>query len=190
MPSYEVPPEKLGDVILEDHFERRREGVAAIQRTVAVEGPRIAQEEVDATRPFPPVDRADYRRRFQAFDTPGGAVFANTAAHAAFVEGGRGPGKWPPREAIERWVRRKFRLQMSEMRRAASTATRGFRLDRGARARTIQAAADQAVRRVAFLISAKIAHRGIPGKHVMARVEARLTPLVVDAVRKARGEHA
>ncbi len=172
MPGYEVDPEQVERVILEGHHHRIRGVVEAIQRTVAVHGPKIAQEEVDATRPYPPVDRADYRRRFEVFDIPHGSVFVNTSAHAQFVEGGRGPGRWPPRDAIERWVRRKFRLQLTELARARKTS---------------RSALDRAYRGLAFVIARKIALRGIPGKYVMRRVEARLTPVVRDAVLKAAG---
>lgn len=175
MPTYEVEPGELAKVIMDDHFERVEEGIRAIQRTVAVEGPRIFQEEVDRTEPHKPVDRGEYRRHARVYETPRGAIFANDAPHAPIVEDGRRPGRWPPRDAIEGWVRRKFRLRISEL----VPARQG---------RSVRAARERWFRSMAFLVSRKIARRGIEGRHVMARTEARLTPLVEQAVRSARGE--
>jgi hypothetical protein len=172
VPSYEIGPEEAELALLTDHEERVQRAVAAIQTTTAMEGPRIAQQEVDATKPFPPVDRAEYRRHFEAYFTRWGAVFVNSSAHAPFVEKGRKPGRWPPRDIIERWVRRKFSGQMKEVGRRRRGA-RGMR--------------DRWARGMAFVIARKIGTRGIEGKNVMARTELRLTPLVTEAMVRALG---
>lgn len=164
MASRELAPEEVEFAVVDGERARVARMVEAIQRTVALHGPRIAQEEVDKADPKP-VDVGTYRRSFDAYDTPLGAVFLNTSAHGSIVERGRRPGRWPPREAIERWVRRKFRLRLSEMSR------------RGGR--------EAQVRSIAFAVARKIARVGIPGKHVLARTEKRLTPIVAEAVRRA-----
>lgn len=56
-----------------------------------------------------------YRLRVQSGRIPGVArgtaqvsmVFENTAPHAYYAEKGRRPGKFPPKEAIEAWMRRR-----------------------------------------------------------------------------------
>jgi hypothetical protein len=161
MASRELDPGQAGAAIVARERERHRRMVEAVQRTVALHGPRLAQEEVDRSVP-PPVDRGTYRRSFEAHDLPDGAVFLNTSSHGEIVERGRRPGKWPPREAIERWVRRKFRVSLGRGRKA-----------------------DAQVRSIAFLVARKIARKGIEGKHVLLRAERRLTPIVRDAVRAA-----
>lgn len=55
-----------------------------------------AGRRVDATTHF--------KRQWKVVKFPGGAATANTAPYASFVEAGRGSGRRPPLEAIEKWI--------------------------------------------------------------------------------------
>lgn len=177
---YDLGPEDLADWITGDGRARREAIVRAIQHVVSTEGSRIAQAAVDATDPKP-VDRGVYRRSFEAYDLPNGAVLLNSAGYAGIIEEGRRPGRRPPVRAIELWVRRKFRLRFKEARfqRRVSRAV-GERLGPRVEAQ---------IRSMAFLIARAIGRRGLKGHHVMARVERELTPRVHAAMMlAARGE--
>ncbi len=169
-----LKPDGLAGWLVRNNEERAARVIKAIQTTVALRGPAIAQDVVAETRPLP-VDRGEYRRGFHARDTKSGAVFLNSAPHAPIVEMGRRPGRYPPLQVIERWVRRKFRLQLKRF--SARRARGGAGLSER----------EREVRSATFLVSRAIARRGIPGKHVMARVEKRLTPEVEAAARAAAG---
>lgn len=183
MASRELPPDQVGAVIVAREKERHRRMVEAVQRTVALHGPRLAQEEVDRTDPKP-VDRGTYRRSFESHDLPDGAVFLNTSPYGEIVERGRRPGRWPPRAAIESWVRRKFRIQLGQFKsRRKKVVERRFVVLR--RTVTLASQRDREIRSIAFLVARKIGQRGIEGKRILFRAERRLTPIVRDAVRAA-----
>lgn len=183
MIRHEVKPGDVAAWLMENDEERRKRIVKAIQTCVSTEAPRLAQQETHAAKPVP-VDRGQYLRGFVSYPTDHGSVFINHAPHAPIVEDGRRPGKFPPVDAIEAWVRRKFRVRFQEARRALA-ASRG----RAQKARVIAPAKDVSVRSIAFLVGRAIARRGLPPHRIMARVEARLTPLVYKAIGKAaRGE--
>jgi hypothetical protein len=183
MASRELDPAQVGAVVVAREKERYRRMVAAVQRTVALHGPRLAQEEVDRTDPKP-VDRGTYRRSFEVHDLPDGAVFLNSSPYGEIVERGRRPGRWPPIDKIEQWVRRKFRVQLGQFKsRRKTVVERRFVVLR--RKVTLASQRDREVRSIAFLVARKIARRGIEGKRVLFRAERRLTPIVRDAVRLA-----
>jgi len=158
--TYTLRPEDLGAHIVRREDERKKAALHALQDTVFVRGHQIAQEEVARTEP-PPVDRGEYKAKFKVYNTRTGAVFTNIAKHAGVIEKGRRPGTWPPRFAIEQWVKRKFRVRYGP--NPSGNWLKGL----------------------AFVIARKIARRGIKGRNIMARVEARLSPEVQAAVRTA-----
>lgn len=55
-----------------------------------------AGRKVDATGQF--------KRQWKVVKFPGGAATANTSPYAPMVEAGRGAGRMPPVEAIEKWI--------------------------------------------------------------------------------------
>jgi len=86
-------------------MERTLVNVQKAMRAAAVQTARwgvarmvqeTAGRKVDATGQF--------KRAWKVVKFPGGAATANTSPYAAAVEAGRGPGRMPPVEAIEKWI--------------------------------------------------------------------------------------
>lgn len=147
--------------IVQGHAKRVAAAVAAVRRTVKVNGPRIVQASIDETSPAP-VDRGTYRRSWRYDDLPNGAQITNSVPYASVIEGGRRPGaRQPPTEALVGWVKRK-----------------GLVKGRGK-------SADAEARGVAFIIARAIAKRGLPAKGVLKRALERLRTEVEEAVRAA-----
>lgn len=123
-----------------------------------------------------------YERSFIAERTPDGAVMANTAEHAIFVELGRRPGKMPPVRAIMRWLIAKGLISgklpkvntrgITKMPADASRAEK-----RRMKGRLREAAADYRLRKreqahgeayaYALAIARKIARKGTRGKYIV-----------------------
>lgn len=123
-----------------------------------------------------------YERSFIAERTPDGAVMANTAEHAIFVEVGRRPGKMPPVAAIMRWLIAKGivsgripKFSTKEITRMPADTDRKER--RRLRGRLREAASDYRLRkREAFVteaymralaIARAIGRRGTKGKYIV-----------------------
>ena len=94
--------------------ETARWGVARMVQETAV-------RKVDASTQF--------KRQWKVIKFPGGAATANTATYAEFVERGRGPGRAPPIEALEEWIRLRGAkvMQKAPSRQAARAAVSKMR---------------------------------------------------------------
>lgn len=64
---------------------------------------RMVQETVDRKADA----TSQFKRQWKVVKFPGGAATANTSPYAEFVERGRGPGKKPPIDALEKWLKAK-----------------------------------------------------------------------------------
>lgn len=158
--TFNVPVQELAAFLKKDVAARSAKALRAVQLTVALQGPRIAQRLVSNTKPMP-VDRGTYRRSFHAEDLPNGAVFYNSAPHAGVMEYGRRPGTFPPVKALTEWVRRK-RIERDPKKAAG----------------------------IAFAIALKMKREGWPGAgrtapRIVERTGKELLPLVMTAVRDA-----
>lgn len=184
MPTFIVSPEALADDLLATHKGALEEVVEAVRTTVKLHAPAIAQSLIDAESPKP-VDRGTYRRSFRAQDVANGVVFYNSALHGPIIEDGRRPGsRLPPVDVIEDWVRRKG---------IGTTLTGPVQASHGPRQKGRKGTSDRAravanqQHGIALMIARKIAARGLPAHHILARVEERLTPIVRDRIDKAIG---
>lgn len=159
MPTIHVNLKDLKTALGKEVLGREERVIKAIRRSVAEHAPRLAAEVIDATTPKP-VDRGTYRRSFVTEDLPTGAAFYNYAPHAAIIENGRRPGaRMPPVLALALWVFRKG-------------------IVKGGRAKMVSEERWQEARSIAFAIARAIQKRGLPAHAVMARINARLQPLV------------
>lgn len=166
MPTIQISLKDLGPALVRDLRGREEQAVKAIRRAVQEHGPRLAAEAVDSTVPKP-VDRGTYRRSFRAENLPTGGAFYNYAPHAGVIEDGRRPGsRIPPVDAIATWLFRKGILK-------------------GGKRRIISEDAWEEAKQVAWIVARAIAKRGLPAHRVMARVNSRLQPLVIEAVNRA-----
>jgi hypothetical protein len=136
---------------------RKSAVISAIRRTVYVAGQQIVQQEIDATKPYKPVDRGDYRRGWRYTELPDGARLHNGTVQAAVIERGRRPGTMPPISALARWAARKF------------------------------GADDQKAMGIAWAIGLKQMLLGTPGMFVLKRTMKRLVPIVNKNVDRAMG---
>lgn len=86
-------------------------------------------------------------------------VSPSAAPHAAVVEEGRRPGKFPPVRAIEAWVYRKG---------LGASVSRSGRIRRPGPNILADPTArpDRKIREIAFLVARKIAREGTEGKHM------------------------
>lgn len=188
MPTFKVDPRELGKDLERDYAKMLEVSIEAIQKTVGLHGPRIAQAVVGQLTP-PPVDRGTYRRSFKAQKTRFGSIFYNFAAHAPIIEDGRRPGsKLPPIDVILAWVKRKrlgtsFVGPVRKAPRAYSTLG-GRKVSISSR----RLAIESQQRWIALNIARKIAARGLPARHVLAIVEETLTPIVEGAIDEAIGK--
>lgn len=165
MPTIHVNLKDLSQALVKDLRGKENQAVRAIRRAVQEHGPRLAAEVVDETKPRP-VDRGTYRRSFRADDLPQGAALYNYAPHAGVIEDGRRAGaRQPPVEVIEAWLRRKLRVAIKEGQ--------------------VGPMSPRAWRSAAFVIARAIGRRGLPAHRILARVNSRLQPLVLDAVNRA-----
>jgi hypothetical protein len=80
--------------------------VSAVRRTVKQRGRVIVDQEINATRPYPPVDRGSYRRSWHVIDIPNGVRIASTSPYASVIDHGRRPGSWSNIQALTTWVKR------------------------------------------------------------------------------------
>ena len=165
MPVVNIKLADLGKTLRGDVRGRKERALKALRLVVRTHGPRLAVEEVERASPKP-VDRGTYRRGFQVADIKDGASLYNAALHAGVIEEGRRPGaRQPPTAVIEAWLRRKLRVAIKEGRHAQMSPS--------------------AYRGVAFVIARAIGRRGLPAHHILAKVDARLRPLVMAEVQKA-----
>jgi hypothetical protein len=130
-----------------------------------------------------PVDQGTMRRAWDVHDEPNAVVLENDAPHAAIVELGRRPGKWPPGQynhqalmcwggPIYDWVWRKTRVSIQAELGRGKRATGQRRLR---------------VARLAYLIARAIAMRGIEPQFI---VELRLIPWAQDVLREMERAYA
>lgn len=161
--AIKVSPAQLPEALREHAKQALKEIHQAVFETCQIEGQQIIQAEIDATSP-PPVDRGTYRRSFKVAKTESGVSIYNPLLYASVLEEGRRPGgKMPPLDEITRWVIRK-----------------GLVKGRGR-----GASRDKAARAIAYVIARGIARKGMKPRRILARSEARLTPLVMAAIYKA-----
>lgn len=162
--AIKVTPAQLPEALRENAKRVLKDIHQAVYLACSVDGPRIIQAEIDATSP-PPVDRGTYRRSFQVEKTQDGVAIFNPVLYASVLEEGRRPGKFPPIDEIARWVIRKG---LVKGRRGASR--------------------EKAARGIAFVIARGIARKGMKPRHILAKSEVKLTPIVMAAIYKAIGE--
>lgn len=146
----------------------------ALRRAARRALPVIA-DTIARVRPHKPQDTGHYTARWTTEPMPDGALIYNPLMYAKVVETGRsphpdamaaggvGPGaKWPPRDEIERWVRRKFRGSLT----IASGVAAGFARAGGRRVNR-RDLVERTVRSLVFLVRRKIGTQGTPGKFVL-----------------------
>jgi len=118
----------------------RRGALSAALRSVA-----LMQRLTDRAAPANPggtgtggaVNSGHFRRAWNASALPDGAELFNDAPYAGVIEGGRRPGtRFPPVEAIARWVQRRLGLSESDAKAAAYVIARAIS-KRGLRGRKI-----------------------------------------------------
>ena len=136
---------------------RKADVLAAIRKTVYVAGQQIIQQEIDATKPYKPVDRGDYRRGWKYAELPDGARLYNATVQASVIERGRRPGSMPPLTPLMRWAQRKFGSD------------------------------EHAAMGIAWAVALKQMLEGTPGMLVLKRAKDRLVPLVFKNVSRAMG---
>lgn len=183
MPTFIVSPEALARDLEATGRGLLAEVVEVVRTTVKLHAPAIAQSLIDGEDPKP-VDRGTYRRSFRAQDVRNGVVFYNSAAHGPIIEDGRRPGaRMPPVDVLLDWVRRKGlgRELVGPVKASAGPRQRGAKRGPSDRSRAIAAAQYG----IALSIARKIKARGLPAHHILARVEARLTPIVHEKIDNA-----
>lgn len=132
----------------------------------AVFGKTAVQVEINRARPKP-IATQTYKRSFVAQRTKDGAILAPTARHGYFPEAGRRPGRMPPAEPIEQWVRtKKMTRAVTGRKRELGSRPRAMRSKKG---RLGQISAMRAVQRLVFVIRRKIARRGTDGRWIVKR---------------------
>lgn len=137
-------------------WEQAPEIVGSEQRRAMQESVEIGQEEIVERTP---TNRGRLRTGIHTFIAEAGSEIAGFVrtqplAYAEVMEYGRDPGKFPPIDAIARWVHDKG--IGGEIR----TISRGPRKG----TEYLKRAPKSASRRIAFLIARKIAKEGIEGK--------------------------
>jgi len=186
MPVFVVPATSLAKSILGDRARMKHAMVEAIRTTVKLHGPRIAQAYVSSETP-PPVDRGTYRRSFKVQDITDGVVIYNFAPHAGVIERGRRPGRMPPIDVIQAWVRRKHigATFTGPVQRSVSVRSKlgGRKKSVGGRKGAIEAQQ----RNIAFRIARKIGARGLPAHHILDRTVETLTPIVEKKIAEELG---
>lgn len=169
---------------------------------------------VDRTRTAPPanpsgigeggaVNTGNLVRRWRFVATPEGADLFNNAPYSPVVDGGRRPGKFPPRDALIPWIMRRILTTRSPERRSnrprrgqrvQSEKTRSeadrrrlqadiLRVARGeqygpkrppdARRRSRTASLEDQAARLYFPIARSIARRGLLARRILTGAEAR-----------------
>ncbi len=163
MPSIVVDASEMPGIIQKDHDRRLKAAEDAIRRTLRVYGKAIIQEVIGGTNPLP-VDRGSYRRNWHVADIPHGGVIYNDTPYASVVEDGRRPGSAPPFKMILAWVKRK-KILYGPLQKGMSW--------------------DTAQKAFAWAIWQHIRTHGMKGRKVMARANARIAPVIRDAVEVA-----
>ena len=115
-------PRELGAALHKLSRDMDRAGVEAMRRTARY-GHSQVQRVAAQTRPRPRAS-GTYARAWTVVKVDDGALLANTAKHAVFVEVGRKPGKRPPLAAILRWVELKKIAKGSKAKRVALAVQR------------------------------------------------------------------
>lgn len=132
----------------------------------AVFGKSAVQVSISHVSPTPIATQA-FRRSFIARRMRDGAFLAPTARHSYFVEAGRRPGRMPPAEPIEEWVRtKKMTRRVTGLKRELKSNPRVMRSKKG---RLNQMSALRAVQKLVFMIRRKIARYGTDGRWVLKR---------------------
>lgn len=111
---------------------------------------------IASTRPHPPADTGRYKASWAVERTPDGAILYNPLLYAILIELGRRPGRWPPRDVIMAWVKRKLRPK-----------TWGELMN------------------LTFLVRRKIGMKGIEPRHVLRRALPAMQRTALDEIRKA-----
>lgn len=142
---------------------------AAVRKAMyksAVFGKTAVQVEINRARPKP-IATQTYKRSFVAVRTRDGAILAPSARHGYFPEAGRRPGRMPPAEPIEEWVRtKKMTRAVTGRKRELSRSPKAMRSKKG---RLGQIAALRAVQRLVFMIRRKIARKGTDGRWIVKK---------------------
>lgn len=98
------------------------------------------------------------------------ATVESTSPYGPVLELGRRPGRrWPPEQAIARWVELKFKRGAMTLRTSAGAAlSRRTKKGRGSY-RKLGQDEERALKTAVFLIRRKIGRTGIPGRHMFRK---------------------
>lgn len=156
--------ESMGDAaekeIVQGLRNAARYGATAVLRTSAQTDPR-------------PKASGTYERSWLVLKVDDGAVLANSAKHAPFVERGRKPGRAPPLKPILEWI-----LQKRIIKRKSLDPIKGA-------AAHVSAWRKRQHRMMAIRIQMKIKHKGTPGRWILRRTMPRIAKRARLEVRRA-----
>jgi hypothetical protein len=140
-------PRHLGSAVAKLGKDVERQIIRGLRKTARL-GVREVIRTALTTTPRPHA-RGTYIRSWRVVQVSSGAVIANTADHAVFVEAGRQPGKRPPIKPLIDWIEAKG----LDKKLARKTGAKGP-------ART---------RALAFVIARKIGREGVRGRWILRR---------------------
>lgn len=185
----------LGGYVSKMPKERHAAAVRAVRRCMRSRGRVIVNEEINATKPRPPVDRRTYANSWETLAIDDGCRIYSTDPKASVIDRGRRPGFGIGRAGIEAlmgWVHRHGMDTVSHP--AAQRVSQRQMLQRalGQRVMTLRAAKSEqvgaAARSIAYAIAAAIKKRGLwmpKGLQVFARASKRIVEECRTAVRRA-----
>ena len=152
--------------------ERHTAAVRAIRSTMRTRARVIVREEINATRPRPPMYRGSYTASWKSENVEDGGKVFSTSPYASVIDKGRRPGTLPNIQALIGWVKRHGMQRWNN--------------NPGMRSRVTGKDAQLAnARSIAFAIAMAIKKRGIPAKHVFERACKRIVDECKMAVRLA-----
>ena len=190
----------LGGYVSRIPKERHKAAVQAVRQTMHERGRVIVNEEVNTTKPRPPVDRRTYANSWFAMSIPDGGRLYSKDPKASIVERGRRPGFGVGKEGIQAlmgWVHRhgmdttsvspREKLIRSRLLKNAAAQGAIAMARAGIKARKARQA-EGAARSVAFAIAAAIKRRGLwqpKGLRVFERASKRIIEACRHAVKLA-----
>jgi hypothetical protein len=174
----------LGGYVSRIPKERHAAAVRGVRRCMRQRGRVIVNEEINATKPRPPVDRRTYANSWETLAIENGCRIYSTDPKASIVDRGRRPGAGVSRAGIEAlmgWVHRHGMDTVSAP--AAQRVARQQMMQRALGIRAITKAVAKreqvgaAARSIAYAIAGAIKKRGLwmpKGLRVFERASRRI----------------
>jgi hypothetical protein len=185
----------LGALVSRIPKERHKSAVRAIRSTMNTRARVIVREEINGTKPRPPVDRGSYTASWKAENVEDGGKIFSTSLYASVIDQGRRPGTMPPIGPLMGWVHRHQLSVGAALESRISSRRKAFREFlyskmskaqlRAANRKIAQHTVAGDEKSIAFAIAMAIKKRGIPAKHVFERACKRIVAECKAAVKLA-----